>query len=436
LDIKKILKASVRFKILDCFVVASQLLAMTLLGFGCSKTEDAPQQFSSFDYRMDGSWCVPDVGVPSNSVSMTIADSTASSVLLTAPTPLINAGNFTYAISSTNFISSTISIIIGNETTSKIIAQFPAKPILELLSDKTAIYTIQSDGKIHALDHDGKNLWQADLSGFTTTHSILAENSLIAATDSAITAIDIHSGKSQWSYHTDIATARSLIYDNKAKNIIALLSAYNRGADDSIVCYNLYGQIRSRTGFHSTRIISNLCLCGKEREKIAFGYLKKPNDSDSLRTMHIGIYSGLESGNVKNTSDHELPYFATKISSNGPIVLTAGFYNGGGELESGIDAFSADDTIKLWQRRFTELVVTPVAVSGKFAYLTLSFSTKSIVPAKTIFYTLELSTGKALGELPIKGTQDVGVNGIPMPMNESGFMFSGIRKPVIYFLKP
>lgn len=413
------------------------ILSLSLLCLACSKQDEAPQQFSSYDLRMDGSWFVPDVGVPSTVASMAIGDTTASQSLVTAPTPLLSAGDFIYAISATNVTNATSSIIIGNESTSKILASFPtAKPILELLADRSAIYAIHVDGKINAIDHGGKNLWQADLSGFTTTHSILTDDVLVGATDSAITAINIHSGKSTWSYHTSIATTRSLIYDSKSKNIIALLSAYTRGVDDSIICYTVTGQVKSRTGFKDSRIISNLCLCGKEKNMIAFGYLKEPGVSDSERTMHIALYSGLQRGDIQKTSDHHVSYFATKVSSNGPIVLSAGFYNGGSEFESGIDAFYADDTTKLWQRRFTYPIVTPVAVSAKFAYFTLTFSTEALVPAKTIFYTLDLSTGKTLGELPIAGKQEAEVNGIPMPVNGRGFMFSGPGKPVIYFLKP
>jgi outer membrane protein assembly factor BamB len=249
-------------------------------------------------------------------------------------------------------------------------------------------------------------------------------------------AINIHSGKSIWSYHTSIATTRSLIYDSKSKNIIALLSAYNRGADDSIICYTMTGQVKSRTGFKDSRIISNLCLCGKEKDRIAFGYLKVSGIGDSERTMHVAAYSGLQSGNVQKTSDHKVSYFATKISSNGPVVLSAGFYSNGGELESGIDAFYADDTTKLWQRHFTYPIVTPVGVSSKYAYFTLTFSTEALVPARSIFYTLDLSTGKTLGELSIAAATEAAVNGIPMPMSEKGFMFSSPGKPHIYFLKP
>jgi outer membrane protein assembly factor BamB len=403
-------------------------ILLSFFFFACSKQEDAPHQFSSYDYRMDGSWFIPNIGVPSSLNSVAIGDTLSSATLMTAPVPLMNAEEFTYAISAGN------RIIIGNEKTSKILAAFPdAAPVIELLTDNNAIYAIHIDGKIDALDHEGKSLWQADVAGYATTHSVLSEYALVTVTEAAVMAIDIKTGKNLWSYNTGFTT-RSLIYDSKEKNVIAMLSGYNKVGIDSIICFSADGKIKSRFGFSGIRIISNICLCGKEKNNIAFGYLHE-RQGDSERTMHVAVYSGLEKGDVKKISDHVISYFATKISSNGPIVLSGGFYSSGSHLESGIDAFSADDTTKLWQRRFTELVVTPVAASNKYVYFTLTFSTDAIVPAKTIFYTLDISTGKALGELPIAGSGAI-VNGIPMPMNESGFMLANPVKPIIYFLKP
>ncbi|MDP4220387.1 MAG: hypothetical protein Q8916_10725 [Bacteroidota bacterium] len=416
-------------------------LLLTFLAFffsSCSKKEGQTLQYSCFDLRMDGSWMVPDVGVPSTCSTFAYGDSTKASLsVLTAPTPLANAGEYTYAISATNFTTSSSLVILGNETSSKIIASIPgAKPIIELLTDPQAIYAVHLDGKVDAMDHGGKNLWSAHLSGFSTAHSILTGEALIGATDSAITSIDIRSGKIIWSYPTSIGTARSLIYDDRTKCCIALLSAYNRGVPDTIITFASKGEVRARLGFPGMRIISNLCLCGKDRNKIALGYLKEAGSGLSERTMHVAIYSGIEDSVSRNLSDHTISYFATKICSNGPVVLSAGFYSGSGDLESGIDAFYADDTLKLWQRRFTYPVVTPVGISTKYAYFALTFSTESVVPSRSIFYTLDLSTGKTLGELPVGGKAEGMVNAIPMPMNERGFMMADPLRPVIYFLKP
>jgi hypothetical protein len=92
--------------------------------------------------------------------------------------------------------------------------------------------------------------------------------------------------------------------------------------------------------------------------------------------------------------------------------------------------------MKLWQRRYTYPVVAPIAVSGKYAYFTLTFSTEAIAPAQSIFYTLDVTTGKTLGELPVTGAQNGFAGGFPMPMDERGFMLGDRKRPVIYFLKP
>src|SRR6185436_14339450 len=127
----KIFSGLTLFKLQDCLAIALSVAVFS----GCSKTEEAPQQFSSYDYGMDGSWFIPNIGVPSTVTSIAIGDTLSSATLMTAPVPLMNAGEFTYAISAGN------RIIIGNEKSSKILAAYPeAAPVIELLTDNNAIY--------------------------------------------------------------------------------------------------------------------------------------------------------------------------------------------------------------------------------------------------------------------------------------------------------
>jgi len=391
---------------------------------------------------MDGSRFIPDIGLPSTVSSISVGDTNSAAPSLTsAPVPLSNAGKFTYAIAQGN------NIIFGNESTSQIIAALPnEKPIIQLLADREAIYAIHSDGNIHALDHSGKIIWQYRTSEFDESdpHSILTKNSLIAEADTGIIAIDLLSGKKTWSCQT-VFPPHNIIYDSKSKLLIAAISfdgdafawgdsIYNR-ATDSILCINSEGIVKSRIGFPKTRIISNLSICGKDKNLIAFGYLLSPSAGE-MRTIHIGVFSGIETGSAKKLSDHELTYLPTQVCSNGPLVLASGFYGSGSNLESGIDAFYADDIIKLWQRRFTYPLVTPIAINNKYAYFHLSFSAQAIVPAKSIFYTLELTTGKTVVELPIAGAENGFRISTPMPLAEQTLILADAIRPVIYFLKP
>ncbi len=410
-----------------------QLLLFLLLSIifaSCSKQEEAIPKYSSYDLGMDGSRFVPDIGVLSATSTLAIGDTNVQqNPFTTAPVPLTGGGKFMYAVAQAN------SVMIGNESTSQIFASLPEETtIIQLLSDSSTIYVIHLNGKIDAFSMSGKSLWQTVARGFPSLNSILAGNALIFSSDSAINAIDIHSGKNMWVYHTALSV-RSIIYDIKAKMIITALSFNSPEAADSILCFSLTGDLKSSSAFASTRILSNLCLCGKERDKIAFGYLSKPNLTGT-RTMHIATYSGIQTGAPKLISEHALPYLPTNIASNRSMILSSGFLMNGGDLQSGIDAFYADDTTKLWQRRFSYPLVTPVSVSNKYAYFSLVFTTEAEIPTHSIFYTLEMSTGKTLGELPVLGAKNGFALGIPMPLQEKEFIMSDRNRSMLYFIRP
>jgi len=397
---------------------------------GCSKQEETPGQYSSFDFRMDGSRFIPNIGVPSSATSFTLA----GTILTTPPTPLPGGGKYSFAIA--DGMGEKTVLFAGNDTSSEIIATIAnGGPIIQLLADSTSIYSVHLGSRINCFDHEGKAVWSSAIQGFPKANSIIAENTVIIDSDSGIAAINTHTGKNVWVYPTTMSVV-GMIYDNKSKLIIASLSFNNSDTGDSILCFTSSGTIKSSIVFETTRIISNLCLCGKEKGKIAFGYLGKPGAANNQRTMHVAVYSGIQSGNPKSVSDHELPYLVTNLASNGQILLSSGFRETGGDLQSGIDAFNADDTMKLWQRRFSYPVVLPPAINEKYVYLSLTFSTQAEVTTQSIFYTLDLSNGKTLVELPVAGAKDGFVNGIPMPAGEGELMLADRSRPVIYYLKP
>ncbi|MFI5263134.1 MAG: PQQ-binding-like beta-propeller repeat protein, partial [Candidatus Kapaibacterium sp.] len=344
--------------------------------------------------------------------------------------PLTGSADFKYAYSKGS------QLYLGNDRMTHLTDAKPGQQaFLQLLSDNTAIYGIRIDGKIESFDLKGKSLWKYELNGNISGPSIVAENKLIIPSDSAVTAVDVHSGKEVWSYRT-VNSLKTPIYDTKLKLIIVAITFNNSSASDSIFCLTSSGTLQSRCGFSRTRIISNICLCGKARDKVAFGYIERPKEEGGIRALKMAIYSGVQSGNPVKTSDHTVPYLATNIASNGQFVLASGFEQMQGNLESGIDAFNADDTTSIWQRRFTQPLDAPVAISNKFSYFTLSFATAAEVPAKSIFYTLDLSTGKTLGELPITGVRNGSAAGMPTPLGEREFVLYDIGHPVLYFLKP
>lgn len=397
----------------------------------CSGKEEEPKQFSSYGFRMDGSRFITDVGIIANSTSLTVGKKDTSYPLSTPPTPIVNAGSFDYVFAQKNDIT------LGNEKSTQIIASLPDEwPIVQLLTDEQAIYSFQFDGKIHAFDHNGKLLWNADLHGLPTPQPILAGNIIVGASDSEIVAIDNHTGRNIWSYRFRDIMPTSYVYDSKSKLILAAFSPRTEERTDSILCFSAEGKVVTRCGFANSRIISNLCICGKEKDLVAFGYLIRPAMDQGERTIHVGIFSGVETGKPKNMNDHEVSYLPTSVASNGPVVFSSGFHRTEGDLQSGIDAFNTSDSSKLWQRRFTYPITMPIAVSNKYVYFALSFSTEALVPAQTIFYTLDANTGKALGELAIPEVKDGFGSGMSMPFGDKGLMLSDRSRSTIYFLKP
>ena len=381
---------------------------------------------------MDGSRFIPNLGVPETVTHLLVGDTneTPARPLTTAPTPLVNAGEYSYAVAQGN------TIIVGNSTKSQIIASIAnGKPIIQLLTDSTSIYSIHLDGTVKAFDHNGKQRWSSRIAGLPTLHTILANSKLIAASDSGIHAFDIRTGSLAWSYATTLSI-EGLVYNEKSKIVMAAISHHSFDANDSILCFSIIGSVINRFTVPVGRITSNLCTCGGDRMDIAFGYLGKPNPSEMKRSAYCVIYSGIETKHPKLISRHELPYLITNLASNGPVVLASGFRETGGDLQSGIDAFSSEDSSKLWQRRLSYPIVTPVAVGEKFAYFSLTFAAQAQVISNSIFYSLDMNNGKTLSELPISGARHGFVMGLPMPQEDKGFILSDLDKPMIYFLRP
>jgi hypothetical protein len=405
---------------------------------------------------MDGSRFVPNIGVPAIVTSLEIPtiipswtkgkDSISSDFLSVAPVPLRSGNEYHYLFGGG--MAQTGTVFIGDEKSSRIFASIPQEgDITTILTDISGVYLIHSTGCIEAYDESGKLRWHYTDEAFEVNpgNAILADSELIiSGKQTGLVSYSQTGSNFMYAFNTrtgvqisslsDGEPYHSIIFDLKTRSIFA-------AGDSIIICQNMKGACTAYTVFKERfhhpelRIISNLCLCGKNKDKIAFGYLSKKPPSDE-RTMNVGIFTATKDGHLQKVSSHEVPYLPINISSNGPIVLSSGFYDSGSELTSGIDAFYADDTIKLWQRRFTYPLVAPVAISERYAYLTLTFSTQAEVPAQSVFYTLDLTTGKTLGELPVIGAKNGFALGIPMPIGERGFVLADRNRPVLYFLKP
>ncbi len=411
---------------------------------------------------MEGSRFVENIGVPSTVTSFVIPstlvslakgkDSMLHNYFSTPPIPFSTTGGYNYLIS--DGMTHTSTIIAGNEKSAKIFASIPGDgSITNILTDASGAYIIYSSGNVDAFDPSGKLRWQTK-EKYSITTGVIPGCAVLTDTGLIMAGENISGGKTLFALSTK--TGKQIPWGGTQKdayNSIIFDAQHNLifGACDSIITGDrLYGDgervlfevFQERFHKQELRIISNICLCGKSSgntiAKIAFGYLSKRPRTDE-RTMNVGIfgiYNGPGGYSLKKISSHEIPYLPINIASNGNMVLSSGFYDSGIELTSGIDAFAIEDTMKLWQRRFSYPVSSPVAISEKFAYFTLTFSTQAAVPTQSIFYTLDLSTGKTLGELPVMGAQNGFIPGIPMPMSDGGFMLADRNKPIIYFLKP
>src|SRR3954471_11474619 len=109
------------------------LIFFCVVLFGCSKQEELPQQYSSYDFRMDGSRFVPNIGVPRTVTSLKIPTTIPSSAkgrdsmyydfFPIAPTPLRTGSEYSFLLAEGTAQTSTI--IAADEKTSKIFASIP-----------------------------------------------------------------------------------------------------------------------------------------------------------------------------------------------------------------------------------------------------------------------------------------------------------------------
>ncbi|MEI8134863.1 MAG: PQQ-binding-like beta-propeller repeat protein [bacterium] len=404
------------------------LLFSALFFLACSKGEEPAKQLSSLTYSMNGAREIPNIGVPSEVSSLRVGDSLAGSS--NAPSclvPIPNDANGLYAFAEGP------TLLTGTDRSYKIIAALPQeKPIIQILADEQSIYAIHLSGTIHAYTLDGKKKWDVTQSVMLSCTAVIAQNLLVVASDSAITSYDLQSGRRLWS-HEITGFGKAMLFDKKTNLIVVAGIAERNGKEsDSLICFSGAGKIISTCSLPFMRIVSNLSLCGEKMDKIGFGCIELPSSESAVRTLRVVIYDGIETGHPKQVSVHEVPYIPMNISSNGGMLLSSGFR----EDESGIDAFASDDTLHLWQRRFTEPMVAPVVVNAKYAYCIQSFATQAQTPSKNIFYTIDLSTGKTMSELPVTGANSGALRGMPMPIAGKAFALCSQSNSMIYFLRP
>ncbi len=400
------------------------LLSIVILVTGCSKSDVSQSERSSYSYSTDGSHHIPNIGVPSSSYALQLP---LRDICTSAPVALNGFDSETYIVAQGK------NIIIGSKQSTRILATTTdSTSIVELLSDSDAIYAIHLSGSLDCFKMNGQINWHTTLNTIPKQGALLTRTSIILSTDSAISNISTKDGTLKWTYHSSLVP-QSLCLDAGQQLIYLALSSNDAQSTDSIVCFNLNGEVKARHGFPKTRITSN--ITSLQNGKISFGYLSGNENSSLKKTPHFALWTAMNTSSPKLVWDHTLSYLVTSVSTNGSLILTGGFRENGGELVSGIDAFNIEDTTKLWQRRFTYPLVAMITVSNNQAYIPFTFTTQASIPTKTIVSMINLHDGTTISELPVATAESGFVQGVGTPASGM-LLYADKNTNRIYFLKP
>jgi hypothetical protein len=387
-------------------------------------SDEAPQESSSYEYRFDGSHLIPTIGVPTRFDTVSLSQYSAPT---TAPVHLSFSDTNDIAVACTH------DILIGNDHAMHVFARSTdSTDITELLADSASLYAVHLGGTVEKFSTEGKILWRASVGRMPSIGSILFSGHVVVSNDSELKAFNTTDGALQWGYRSSLII-RSVCASSKSHMLFAALTGNNADGTDSLICFKNDGSVLSRHGFTQTRITSNLSLCAND--ELAFGYLSSPDEKTRIRLGHVALWSNLTSSQAKREWDHALPYMVTSVCANTSLIVSGGFRETAGDLMSGIDAFRLDDTSAYWHRRFTYPVVMPLTVTSANVYIPFTFTTQALVPAKTVFVSLDVTDGSTIKELAVFGSGDGFVSADAMPVN-GALAYSDRSAPRIYFLRP
>ncbi len=299
------------------------------------------------------------------------------------------------------------------------------EPVVELLTMRDIILSIQTDGTITRIDTSGVVTWTLSIAP-TRSNSLLVDSQLVIGTDSLIFFINL-SDASIYKSVLVSPTPMSLVYDRHSQSLIAALTWYSSTKSDSVMTIDRNGTITQRFGIDRTRITSNLSLISTKPMRIAFGGLTETDTVNSVRKPSLFVY---EEDKQKYCLGAD--YIIMNVAANRSILLYSGFREYEGELTSGIDAYKISDMSKQWQRRFSEPLTSSVAMSANNAYFTLSFATAAMTPSSGFYVVLDMETGKTERESAIKGARTGFTPGMPMPLGSSMLLIADAGLPYIY----
>jgi hypothetical protein len=380
------------------------LLLIILIAFcaGCRPTDVEPQEVISFSYRSDGSRRIMPVAVPKVTTKLSVNTATPFS---TTPLPLSEEKGFVIGTQQGEIVIFGENDSVKSQTT---LARGDA--IYRLTANKDIIIALHNSGSITAIGYDGKIRWQVKDSASRADMN-LAGNAVLRIDDKGIQCFDANSGKQ----HFQIASTLTPVSAASDCTAFYVALSWNAAAgSDSIYKIAQSGIIERRWGFQSLRITSNIAVAGEQKDRLVFG-AQGEVDASGVRRRTFIIGYDLKESTAKQLLRQELEYIATNVSVVNDIALSSGFQMAGEDYSGAIDAFLISSNEKMWQRRFTQPLATPVAVTTQHAFFTLSFASKADIPSNALFYALDLPDGRTAREVSVIDAKNGFVPGLPIP---------------------
>lgn len=400
------------------------ILVALLLCIGCKPQDVEPPDTASFYYRSDGTRRIPPTAVPK--VSAKIAD---NALLVdrvrftTTPLALPDGQGFVIGASDGG-----IAIFGGNDSLRTRVKLTNASPVFRLAANNKIIVALQNSGAITALTHDGKVRWQTS-DPRTRADMIITGNDVYVIADQGVVCYDAASGTRKF----DIATTLTPVSAASiGDNFFVALSWNTATGSDSLLVISHEGRIERRFGFEGLRITSNIAVTGEGNYNIFFGAQGELDASDVRRRAFILGYK-ISGDEIKETLRQDLEYIPTNVSVSNDIALASGFQMAGDEYSGAIDAFVISTNEKLWKRRFTEMLASPIAVTTQHAFFPLAFASKADIPSSSVFIALDLPDGATAREFAVEGARNGFVPGLPMPYAGS-FLLADAMSAIIYKL--
>jgi hypothetical protein len=394
------------------------ILLIILIAFcaGCQPTDVEPPEVASFSYRSDGSRQIMPVAVPKVTTKLSPNISASFS---TTPLHLLERKGLVIGTKQG-------SVIIFNDNDSVInqLALLPGDPIYRLAANKDIVIALHNSGALTAFASDGKIKWQ--VRDPTSRADInLSGNAVLLIGDQGIRCFDVLTGKQQFQISSSL-TPVAIASDN---NFFYVALSWNATTgSDSVYKISGHGTIDARWGFPGLRITSNIALAGEQRDQLLFG-AQGELDANGIRRRTFIVGYDLND-NAKQLLRQELEYIPTNVSVVGDIALASGFQMSGEDYSGAIDAFLISTNEKMWQRRFTEPLATPVAVTMEHAFFTLSFTSQADVPSNAIFFALELASGETAREVAVTDAKNGFVPGLPIPYKGSLLLADAVNNTI------